>query len=310
MCKPLVYLDQNIVSSLANKEIRLSHFDEFTFVYSKENFAEINRSSEPQKYLDALHEIDAKLLQLQLCPDYRLTGRAELREDCTPSHYYSEYINEISKVPQGDNIFDPFIAWCNGGKDDTALRALPSALKEAIQDLSDGLPDVNREFTECHDSTILEFNDLISELFEHDNDIKKTRATLGYKPNISGITGDNIIEQIWNVVSKNNSGVTCDEFFGFNPINKQGYDNFPMYLGIVSCCSHMDMLGFQAESKCRKVDKISNILSYASHIAMGAYCSLILSFDKRLVKRANAIYQYKGIDAQAMLANKNPKSDS
>ena len=62
----------------------------------------------------------------------------------------------------------------------------------------------------------------------------------------------------------------------------------------------MDILGFQAEKKCRKINKIHNVKSDFGHIAMGAYCAAILSEDKRLAKRAKAIYEYKGISAVSL----------
>lgn len=74
-----------------------------------------------------------------------------------------------------------------------------------------------------------------------------------------------------------------------------------MYLGIVGCNAIMDILGFQAEKKCRKIRKIHNVRSDAGHIGMGAYCSAILSEDKRLVKRARAIYEYKDIGTSSIL---------
>ena len=66
----------------------------------------------------------------------------------------------------------------------------------------------------------------------------------------------------------------------------------------------MDTVGFQAEKKCRKISKIHNVRSDACHIGMGAYCSAILSEDRRLVKRAKAIYEYKSIDSSPILIEK------
>jgi len=74
-----------------------------------------------------------------------------------------------------------------------------------------------------------------------------------------------------------------------------------MYLGIIGCNAVLDILGFQAEKKCRKLSKIHNVRSDAGHIAMGAFCSAILSEDKRLIKRAKAIYEYKCIGTSPIL---------
>lgn len=300
MSKPLVYLDQNIIGQVANKELNLKPFDEFTFVYSKEHFSEIKRSTEPQKYLDALHKIDAKLLELEMGSDWKITGRATLRGDGTPTEHYSGYLEAITEVELSDNIFDPFLAWINGGGDEESLSSLPDEIAEQLFEISREFSPNDSLLQGKTEAMAPGFKGMINELIDNGNDINKTRSALGNnKGNIGNISGSNVIEQIWAVVKHNYNGMSCDQFFGFNPIDKQGYDNWPIYLGIVGCCSVMDILGFQAEKKCRKIDKIPNIRSDSGHIGMGAFCSLVISLDKRLVKRANAIYQYKGLTSSA-----------
>jgi len=44
----------------------------------------------------------------------------------------------------------------------------------------------------------------------------------------------------------------------------------------------MDILGFQAEKKCCKINKIQNVRSDSTRIAMGAFCSAIMSEDSGL----------------------------
>jgi hypothetical protein len=81
--------------------------------------------------------------------------------------------------------------------------------------------------------------------------------------------------------------MTSDCFFGF--------EGRPTYLGIIACCSVLDILGFQGEGKARKILSMPNVRSDANHIAMGAFCQVLLSADKRLINRAAAIYEYKNI---------------
>jgi hypothetical protein len=66
------------------------------------------------------------------------------------------------------------------------------------------------------------------------------------------------------------------------------------------CCAVLDIIGFQAEKKARDLEKIPNVRSDAIHIGMGAYCAAILSGDRRLSKRAKAIYEYKKIGTIAL----------
>jgi hypothetical protein len=302
MSKPLVYLDQNIIGLIANKEINIQQSDDFIFTYSQEHFREIRRSNTPQLYLNALHQIDAKLLDLELDEDWKITGKAQIKESGTPSELYSEYIEAISNVDFSEEIFDSFLAWVNGGGDKESLESLPDLLSEQIFEITKDLTKCTKELNDRLANIDPEFKSVIDNLIENGNDIIKTRSALGNdKGMVGSVLGENIIDKIWSIIQPSSGELTCDEFFGFNPIDKQGYDIWPMYLGIVGACAVMDIIGYQAEKKCRKIEKLPNVRSDSGHIGMGAFCSLVISKDKRLVKRANAIYKYKGIRTSAKL---------
>jgi hypothetical protein len=273
-------------------------------VYSKEHFAEIERSPNPDQYLSVLSEIDAKLLELQLGTDWRITGVAKII-DGTPEQHYDAYI-EATATPISENLFDPFLAWVNGGRDEGPFNELPERLAEQVLMLIEDLPFDVGTVSDALNVLTPEFKKMLEIMLSHGNDITKTRKAFGDgKGAVGSVRGENQLQQIWEIIGPACAGVTCDQFFGFDPIDKQGYENWPVYLGIVGCCAVMDIVGFQAEQKCRKLDKIPNIRSDANHIAMGAYCSAILSEDKRLIQRAKAIYQYKGIGTVPLLVVAN-----
>lgn len=300
MSKPLVYLDQNIIGLIANQEINMKPSDDFIFTYSKEHFREIHRSNSPQLYLNALQQIDAKLLDLELDEHWKITGKALLKEAGTPSEHYSEYLEAIDDVDLSEDIFDSFLAWVNGGGDKESLESLPELISEQIFEITKELTNDSWELDKKLAQITPDFKDVINDLIVNGNDIIKTRSALGNdKGKVGSVLGENIIEKIWDVIQPTSGELTCDEFFGFNPKDKQGYDIWPMYLGIVGSCAVMDIIGFQAEKKCRRIDKLPNVRSDSGHIGMGAFCSLVISKDKRLVKRANAIYKYKGINSSA-----------
>jgi hypothetical protein len=128
------------------------------------------------------------------------------------------------------------------------------------------------------------------------NNIEKTRAMLGGgKGRFGSIKGENQLLQIWEIIKPVCGTLTSDQFFGFDPVHKFGYESVPAYLGIASCCAVLDILGFKAEKKVRRLEKLPNVRSDAAHIGMGAYCTAIVSTDRRLAERAKAIYQYKNI---------------
>ena len=76
MDRKLVYLDQNIIGLHLKGELKLLTHPDHCWVYSKEHFTEIRRSPNPDQYLSVLAKIDAKLLELQLGADWRITEPA------------------------------------------------------------------------------------------------------------------------------------------------------------------------------------------------------------------------------------------
>ncbi len=299
MNNPLVYIDQNIIGLQLKGALNLRQRDDLVWVYSKEHFAEIRRSNDPEQYLDILKNIDAKLLELT-----KITGEASLNNHGTPFQHYESYIDANSDVDFDNTLFDPFQVWVNGGGDEGPLKQVSDNIAEQILKLTSELPFDTTEMTNKVDSIKPEFDSIIEEMISNGNDINKTRAALGNeKGAVGSISGEHQIEKIWELISTTmtGTGVNCDQFFGFDPIDKQGYEIWPMYLGIIGCCAVMDILGFQAEKKCRKINKIHNVRSDSAHIAMGAFCAAILSEDRRLVKRARAIYEYKGIGTSPIL---------
>lgn len=307
MSTPLVYIDQNIIGLQQQGLIKLSNRDDMIWVYSKEHFAEMRRSDNPEKYLDILSDIGAKCLELILDEDWKITGQAKLNEQGTPYQHYENYIEAMGEVDFDESIFDPFQVWVNGGGDEDLLRDLSENFAKQIFQLTIGLPFDTSEMTEKAESIKPKFDSIIDEMISNGNDIQKTRSAFGdEKGTIGSISGEKQIEKIWELISSTmgEANISCDQFFGFDPIDKQGYESWPMYLGIVGCNAVLDILGFQAEKKCRKISKIHNVKSDACHIGMGAYCSAILSGDKRLIRRAKAIYEYKKIGTAAILVER------
>lgn len=301
MNKRLVYVDQNVVGLLVERKLHLPRLPEACWVYSKEHFAEIRRSSDPKPYLSALENIDAKLLDLELNAQWKVSGTAKLIEHGSSLQHYSSYIEATRGFESYQNIFDPFLAWVNGGSDEGPFRELPITLAENVLNLTQGLP-AQPDLIGGLNTITTGFAGMIEEMLKKGNDITKTRKALGGgKGAIGSISGQNQLNKIWEIIGPACPGTSLDQFFGFDPIDKQGYDEWPVYLGIVGCCAVMDILGFQAEKKCRKLEKMPNVRSDANHIATGAFCSAILSQDKRLIARARAIYEYKGIATVPLL---------
>ena len=98
MSKYLVYLDQTIISRHVDSVLNITIQPDFHWVYSRENFAEIRRSYDFESYLQVLENIDAKLLELDLNDERRMTGSARFVENGTPAEHYDKYLKSCEEV--------------------------------------------------------------------------------------------------------------------------------------------------------------------------------------------------------------------
>lgn len=299
MSKPLIYIDQNVLGLHLEGVLHLAKVNEVQWAYSKEHFAEIRRSENPQQYLEALESINAKLLGLKM-ENWKITGLAELIETGSPGKQYAEYLEAIGQVEFSESIFDGFQVWVNGGGNEALLKSIPEQFSAQIQALNELLPaELRGKYGEDSEPA---FFQMIEQMVSQGNDINRTREMLGGgKGRFGSVAGKDQLLQIWDIIRPACGTVTSDQFFGFDPLIKQGYDSVPLFLGIASCCAVLDIIGFQAEKKIRRLEKIPNVRSDAAHIGMGAYCTAILSADRRLAKRAKAIYEYKNIGTAALI---------
>lgn len=302
MDKPTLYIDQNIIGLCIEGAIDLPKSPDFYWVYSKEHFAEIRRAANVNQYLAVLDGLGAKLLDLEYDSNFRITGRPILIENGSPFSHYELYLQDSEEVAFNDHVLDPFLAWIYGGSDEDSFRGLPEEIFGQLNELSKNLPDELVSMLGNIEDVKSKFAQVIDRLVQEQYEFSMLRETMGGgKGAVGSVDGDAQILKIWALLEPVFPGVTCEQFFGFDPIDKQGYESWPIYLGIIGCCAVMDLIGFQAEKKRRRIDKVPNIRSDAHHIAMGAFCSAILSEDKRLIGRASAIYEYKGIGAALLI---------
>jgi predicted ribosome quality control (RQC) complex YloA/Tae2 family protein len=105
-----------------------------------------------------------------------------------------------------------------------------------------------------------------------------------------------IIDQIWDKFGNIGTLLQKDVMFGKKPINEcNPCESYPKYLQIVSCYMALNYLGYWPD-QLSKVRRIPGITSDASHVGYASFCSAILSEDRRLCKKAEAVYQYLNID--------------
>ena len=97
------------------------------------------------------------------------------------------------------------------------------------------------------------------------------------------------------------------QFYSFDPVDKPGYEQWPLYLGIVGCHTMLNFLGFHADRGLASTKKLPGILSDGVHTAMATYCDAILSKDAKFCAKARAIYRYLNLDTIVLEIDHHPK---
>jgi hypothetical protein len=287
--KPNFYLDQCVLSKMKEtaflEYLQLIRERGCNWLYSNEHFEEINRSDNPRLYLDLLSEIEATRLNTLLDEQWKLTDKANFQFGISVDEQYSNYMDATSEVSFDTELFNPLMAWAVGGDYKDQAAEIPGKIEKIAKELP--------KFKD-HD-----FQKGMEGVFENENNILKSRTALGLDNNIGNLSPNDAIVKIWDKIQLKYPDRKIDEFFGFtDPFSKEVN---PLNVGVISCCSILDFVGYKSEKKCRDLKQVPNVLSDGRHIANGIFCNGICTVDDKLASRAKAIYSYKNISTQVFL---------
>jgi len=297
-----IYLDHNIIDDISKDDLSLKPSDKVVWVYSHENLGEIRRSGNELRFLYALEKIKARKLNLILDANFRMTGGAHILEYKSPHEEYESYLEAVSECEIDQNSDLEFIARLFGANNKDEILSHPDSFENNIKALLEphGLynDETKKEVERVRDELIGFVNGPLQKV----TDLETSRESFGTHKGRAGnlASKDNPIEHLWEIVKDGVNGMSPDQYFGFDPIDKQGYEEWPMFLGIVGCHTMLNVLGFRPDDGLTKTEELPGILSDGSHIAHAAYCQGLLSRDRKLLAKAKAIYRYKNIGTQVL----------
>lgn len=292
----LAYIDQNILS----KQVKcgnILNLPGYTMVYSDSHLDEISRANVPEPYLSTLERMNARYLTISI--ENGLPTDKFLLFEGNPREIFDSHKQKISSHPLAANPFLAASAWVNGGGNLRNVEALPSDVAAHFtSQLSTVSPELQQLVKVAADLLEKALREMTTKVIDHGNNIESWRASLGgEKGRFGDINGDGELLQIWEQIKDKVVYDTPEQFLGFE--NKASLSP-PQCLGIVACCAMLDLLGFQAEKKRRKTSSQANVQSDAQHIAMASFCDALLSSDKRMIRRAKAIYEFRKIPTKVI----------
>jgi len=300
-----IYLDHNVADDISKGRYWLKPSDpDYTWVYSNENLAEIRRSGQT-RFLAVLKDLQTVEIALVLDQHFRLTGEARILPYRDPFEVYDGYIDAVSEAPTelGPNV--TLLGRLFGADNQERVLTVGDDLIEQIKILLepfDLYSDATRKEVEAVAADLTEF---ASGALQDVKELEVNREAFGCHKGRATILEeyDNPIEKLWKLIKGRIPNMSPDQFFGFDPIDKQGYREWPVYLGIVGCHTILNFLGYRPDKGLSKVEDLPGILSDGAHIGHGAYCQAIMSADKRLCAKAKAIYRYRNIGTRVFRWN-------
>lgn len=305
-----IYLDQNIIGyqvdgtldlskifdKLAKSPDIISEISGVTWIYSEEHFREISRSDDPSPFLDALKKIKAQEIKLSLNENFQITDGAYIDTYSCPHERYERFTSANSEVEFDETGSIALIARMFGADNYANVQSSPEKFISQIKKLLEPIDKWDEKTAGEVQDIAADLDAMIRDDLSEKRSLETNRKLLGTEKGKAGnAKSDNPIAEIWEMMPAEAKVITPDQFFGFDPIDKQGFDTWPMYLGIISCYLILSFIGFRPDKKFPSEHALPNIMSDAVHVAHGAYCHLLMSGDKRLCSKARAIYKFKKI---------------
>lgn len=291
-----IYIDHNIIQYDYDGIIRLNNTDDYCFVYSDEHFNELNRK-EDDRFFDVLRRIKARKIKIILDKKFQITNEATILDYVDPKMLYDHYLATIEDTKKYTEIFKLIQPYCMGNKEAIIPEQVKGNFITQQNDLIASIEilpdDIKTKYGELIDVIGENLNIALQEAKSNILPIEKMRKKIT-SVNLSELKKGNlkIIDQIWDNVKDKFTGITKDQLFGKEKIIATYPNNDCLFLKIVQCHSILNTLGYYPDKGLTLVNKVNGINSDASHIAHSIFCSVLLSADDHLCKKAIAIFEY------------------
>jgi len=293
-----VYIDQNIIQYTYEGELNIKYNEKFDWVYSDEHFIEISRQKN-QGFLNVLKNLKARRIEIVSDEKFKLTDQATIDEYRDPFFVFEDYEKRINEIPKMAFNFEPLLAFFAGDPNAIVPEKYVQDFRESIKSLIDpiignvDIPNFKDKFNEDLDIISDEFLEMIKNAQSNIMPIEKMRKQIS-KIQFSDLKKSNggIINQIWDLIGAKIGSITKAQYFGKERLPFETQEFWPIFLAIVKCHTALNFLGYCPDNNLRKVSKIYNVNSDASHTGHAAYCTAFISADSRLCKKAEAIFDY------------------
>lgn len=297
-----------------------------TPVYSQETLREIKRSvGFEESFLAVLNDIGAKYI-VPIFEDNLYSGKANIHKLDAFKTYSHFCENEYPMPALGYGLTGMLQKFYGGRKNQSfkeiflgGVDELKALLDEAITDFDDidGLDDTTKDQIQ---KFIIDMPELLKQQYqlitpemdkEQTPPVKQFEEVTQLGPKVlKNIKPPRVLEQIFNLLQKNMPPVRdldIDIFFGVKlQAFESNSDREKTLLEKVNAIYHqLNFLGYYRDSEMKNERGFIRHSSDMTHAGIATFCQLILSGDEGLVKKAEAAYEYLGVNTKIVYLQAN-----
>lgn len=298
-----IYIDQNIIQYAYEGTLTIETCDDVCFVYSNEHFNELSRY-EDERFFDILRRIKARKLVLNLDNYFDNIDDAIILDYQDPKILYERYQETIKGNNNPTNIFLSLQPYFMGNINTIEPQSINSEFVNSLKGIIDN-PSMSeffpQGFQETYNEIIEDIGENLEKQLSNSKDeilpLERQRKQIT-KKDLSDLNVEDglIIDQIWSLVKDKFTYVDKDQLFGKKPLPFLPTKKMAPFFSAVQCHTMLNALGYWPDKGLTKLSKVYGINSDASHIGHSLFCSGIMSADKRLCKKADAIFQYLNLN--------------
>lgn len=245
--------------------------------------------------LGGMQSLVGREISEELDQNCRKTGRVVLHEFVDPHSRFEQHRTSVTGYEGFQEIIAEQLVRTFGADNLSELKATPEALMGYIAKVLKPVPEpIKSDLIRQAQETALSMGASIDDHLAEQMNIDQTRKAFGLtserRKKIE--QSEDPIEEAWNEIAKQFSGVTKDQFFGKVPYSFAEHLDFSQASLVASTHTILNLIGLYPDRGLKKREKVGNITSDGQHIGMASYCDLFITSDERTAMKAKAIYKY------------------
>lgn len=308
--RPTVYADMNVFRYIAHGELQIANAEEFLWVYSYAHLDEIVRGTSKDAF-DGMRSLKTVEICDVLSESFQSVGNVLFKGYVDPAERYNTHLDAIAGYENTSDLMVEFLLRFFGADNFAELSLSPKALRSEVERITAPLQAESRnEIVQRAKDVSLEMTEMINtHLFER-CPIDQTRNAFGLTSAIraEAEASASPIDAIWDIIQPSvGAAVSKDQFFCFEPHPAAEGVPHTQHGALAGAYTVLNLLGISPDRGLAKREKLKSIISDSQHVGMASYCHALLSADRRLCGKAEAIFKHVGSATSVLCYPYNPE---